>query len=192
VEMVGEKLITPKQALLRIEPDRLNELLRPVFDGKAKTEAIGAGRLLAKGLNAGPGAATGNIAFHAEDAEEMAARGERVILVRNETSPEDIRGMAASEGILTARGGMTSHAALVGRQMGKVCIVGCGALLINYEKGEMRIDGGSQVLRQGDAISIDGFSGEVFSGAIPTKPSEVVQVLVDKTLEPAQAPVYKL
>jgi pyruvate,orthophosphate dikinase len=122
----------------------------------------------------------------------MAARGERVILVRNETSPEDIRGMAAAEGILTARGGMTSHAALVGRQMGKVCVVGCGALLINYEAGEMRIDGGSQVLRQGDAISIDGVSGEVFAGAIPTKPSEVVQVLVDKTLEPSQSPVYKL
>jgi pyruvate,orthophosphate dikinase len=192
VEMVAEKLITPKTAILRVEPERLNELLRPVFDAKAKTEAVGAGRLLAKGLNAGPGAATGSIAFHAEDAEEMAGRGERVILVRNETSPEDIRGMAAAEGILTARGGMTSHAALVGRQMGKVCVVGCGALLIDYEAGEMRIDGSTRVLRQGDAISIDGFSGEVFEGAILTNPSEVVQVLVDKTLDPAQAPIYRL
>jgi len=192
VEMVGEKLINPKTALLRIEPERLNELLRPVFDGNAKTEAIGAGRLLAKGLNAGPGAATGNVAFHAEDAEAIAARGERVILVRNETSPEDIRGMAAAEGILTARGGMTSHAALVGRQMGKVCVVGCSALLIDYHTGEMRIDGKQTVLRQGDPISIDGFTGEVFAGAIPTKPSEVVQVLIDKTLAPSQSPTYKL
>ena len=192
VDMVGERLITPKTALLRVEPERLNELLRPVFDLNAKTQAIGAGRLLAKGLNAGPGAATGNIAFHPEDAEEMAARGERVILVRNETSPEDIRGMAAAEGILTARGGMTSHAALVGRQMGKVCVVGCGAILIDYEAGEMRVEGGRHVLRQGDPISIDGFTGEVFAGAIPTRPSEVVQVLVDKSLDPSQAPVYRL
>src|SRR6185503_11583389 len=159
VDMVGERLITPKTALLRVEPERLNELLRPVFDLNAKTQAIGAGRLLARGLNAGPGAATGNIAFHPEDAEEMAARGERVILVRNETSPEDIRGMAAAEGILTARGGMTSHAALVGRQMGKVCVVGCGAILIDYEAGEMRVEGARQLLRQGDSISIDGFTG---------------------------------
>ncbi len=192
VDMVAERLITPKTALLRIDPERLNELLRPVFDPKAKTDAIGTGRLLAKGLNAGPGAATGNIAFHAEDAEVMAARGERVILVRNETSPEDIRGMAAAEGILTARGGMTSHAALVGRQMGKVCVVGCGALLIDYATGEMRIDGGHRTVRAGEAISIDGFTGEVFAGAIPTRPSEVVQVVVDKTLEPSKAPLYRL
>jgi pyruvate,orthophosphate dikinase len=192
VDMVAERLITPKIALMRIDPERLNELLRPVFDGKAKTDAVAAGRLIAKGLNAGPGAATGNIAFHAEDAEAMAGRGERVILVRNETSPEDIRGMAASEGILTARGGMTSHAALVGRQMGKVCVVGCGALLIDYETGEMRIDGSDRVLRQGDPISIDGFTGEVFEGVIPTTPSEVVQVVVEKRVDPAKAPVYRL
>ncbi len=190
VDMVHEKLIAPKTALLRVDPERLNELLRPVFDLSAKRDA--GARMLAKGLNAGPGAASGKIAFHAEDAEEMAKRGDRVILVRNETSPEDIRGMAAAEGILTARGGMTSHAALVGRQMGKVCVVGCGALLINYERGEMRIDGRSEVLRQGDPISIDGFTGEVFSGEIPTRPSEIVQVLVDKTLEPSKAPVYKI
>jgi pyruvate,orthophosphate dikinase len=192
VEMVQEKLITPKQALMRVDAEHLNELLRPVFDGAAKQAAVASGRLLAKGLNAGPGAATGLIAFHAEDAEAMAKRGDRVILVRNETSPEDIRGMVASEGILTARGGMTSHAALVGRQMGKVCVVGCGALLIDYHAGEMRIDGRDVVLRQGDPISIDGFTGEVFSDAIPTRPSEVVQVLVDKTLEPAKAPMYRL
>jgi pyruvate,orthophosphate dikinase len=192
VDMVAERLISPKTALARIDPERLNELLRPVFDTKAKTEAVGSGRLLAKGLNAGPGAATGKIAFHAEDAEAMAARRERVILVRNETSPEDIRGMAAAEGILTARGGMTSHAALVGRQMGKVCVVGCGALQIDYEAGEMRVEGSSRVLRQGDPISIDGFTGEVFADAIPTRPPEVVQVIVDRTLEPSKAPVYGL
>ncbi len=192
VEMVKERLITPKEALLRVDPERLNELLRPVFDTAAKTTAERAGRLLAKGLNAGPGAASGVIAFHAEDAEAMVRDGKRVILVRNETSPEDIRGMAASEGILTARGGMTSHAALVGRQMGKVCVVGCDALQISYEKGEMRIAGRDDVLRQGDAISIDGFTGQVFAGDIPTRPSEVVEVLIDGTLQPSQSPTYQM
>ncbi len=190
--MVDEKLITAKQALLRVDPERLNELLRPVFDQAAKDQADRDGRLLAKGLNAGPGAATGVIAFHAEDAEELAAAGKRVILVRIETSPEDIRGMAAAEGILTARGGMTSHAALVARQMGKVCVVGCDALDIDYEAGTMRITGRDDVLREGDPISIDGFSGEVFRGEIPTRPSEVVEVLVDRALDPKKAPIYQL
>jgi pyruvate, orthophosphate dikinase len=192
VDMVSEKLISSKTGVLRVDPERLNELLRPVFDATAKHDAVSAGRLLAKGLNAGPGAATGKIAFHAEDAEAMAKRGDRVILVRNETSPEDIRGMAAAEGILTARGGMTSHAALVGRQMGKVCVVGCGALLIDYERGEMTVDGGNGRLHAGDAVSIDGFTGEVFAGEIPTKPSEIVQVLVDKSLEPSKSSVFGL
>jgi pyruvate, orthophosphate dikinase len=192
VDMVREKLIDAKEALRRLDPERLNELLRPIFDSGAKDEAVRGGRLLAKGLNAGPGAASGRVAFHAEDAEEMAKKGERVILVRNETSPEDIRGMAVSEGILTARGGMTSHAALVGRQMGKVCVVGCGTLLIDYESGTMRVEGRPDVLRQGAAVSIDGFTGEVFAGDIPTKPSEVVQVLIDKSLAPADAPIYRL
>ena len=160
IDMVKEKRITPKQALLRVEPERLNELLRPVFDPAQKVQAVQNGRLLTKGLNAGPGAATGRIAFHADDAEAMAAEGHRVILVRIETSPEDIRGMAAADGILTARGGMTSHAALVGRQMGKVCVVGCEALQIDYAKREVRIDGSSKVLRERDPISIDGFSGD--------------------------------
>jgi pyruvate, orthophosphate dikinase len=192
VDMVEERLINSKQALLRVEPDRLNELLRPVFDAAAKTQAERDGRLLARGLNAGPGAATGVIAFHAEDAEEMAKAGQRVILVRIETSPEDIRGMAAAEGILTARGGMTSHAALVGRQMGKVCVVGCEALAIDYEAGTMRVTGRDAVLRKGDAISIDGFSGQVFLGEIPAKPSEVVEVVIDRTLDPKKAPTYAL
>ena len=192
VEMVDEKLITPKQALLRVDPERLNELLRPVFDADAKAAAEREGRLLAKGLNAGPGAATGVIAFHADDAEELAAKGTRVILVRIETSPEDIRGMAASEGILTARGGMTSHAALVGRQMGKVCVVGCEALEVNYEAGTLRVRGRDEVLGAGDAISIDGFTGEVFRGEIPTRASEVVEVLVEHTRDPKDAPTYRL
>jgi pyruvate,orthophosphate dikinase len=192
VDMADERLISAKQALLRVEPDRLNELLRPIFDSGAKTRAERDGRLLARGLNAGPGAATGVIAFHAEDAEAMVAAGQRVILVRTETSPEDIRGMAAAEGILTARGGMTSHAALVGRQMGKVCVVGCDVLSIDYEAGTMRIAGHDGVLRKGDAISIDGFSGQVFQGEIPTKPSEVVEVVLHKTLDPKKAPTYAL
>jgi len=192
IDMVKEKLISSKQALMRVEPERLNELLRPVFDPAQKGLAVKNGRLLTKGLNAGPGAATGRIAFHADDAEAMAAEGHRVILVRIETSPEDIRGMAAADGILTARGGMTSHAALVGRQMGKVCVVGCEALQIDYAKREVRIEGKSTVLRERDAISIDGFSGEVLQGEIPTKPSEVVQVIVDKSLAAKDAPTYRM
>jgi len=192
LDMVRERLITPRQALARVEPERLNELLRPIFDPAEKEQAIRQGRLLARGLNAGPGAATGRIAFHADEAEALGARGERAILVRTETSPEDIRGMHASQGILTARGGMTSHAALVGRQMGKVCVVGCEALLIDYAEGTLRAAGREVVLRQGDRISIDGFTGEVFLGELATKPSEVVQVLIERTLEPAEAPIYRM
>ncbi len=191
IEMVKEKLITPREAILRIEPEQLNQLLRPTFVESEKKKAVAEQRYLTKGLNAGPGAATGRICFHAEDAEAARARGEDVILVRIETSPEDIRGMAASEGILTARGGMTSHAALVARQMGKVCVAGCEALEIDYEAGAMRVNGTDHVLRDGDAISIDGSTGEVFLGSIRTQPSEVVRVLIDKSLDPAQAPVYQ-
>jgi pyruvate,orthophosphate dikinase len=192
VEMVDERLITSKEALLRIEPERLNELLRPVFDSAAKQHAEREGRLFARGLNAGPGAATGMIAFHAEDAEKLAGEGKRVILVRNETSPEDIRGMAAAEGILTARGGMTSHAALVGRQMGKVCVVGCDVLQIDYEAGTMRVAGRDDVLRMRDPISIDGFTGEVFRGEIPTRPSDIVEVVVDHKRAAKDSPTYQL
>jgi pyruvate,orthophosphate dikinase len=178
VDMVKEKLITPAEALMRIEPDQLNQLLRPVFDPKEKASALKAGRFLAKGLNAGPGAATGKVVFSAPKAEEWKAKGEKVILVRVETSPEDIRGMDASEGILTARGGMTSHAALVARQMGKVCVAGCGSLEIDYGKKEIRVSG--QVVREGDFISIDGSTGEVINGQLTTRPSDIVRVLVEK------------
>src|SRR5438034_2497249 len=191
-DMVAEKLINRTEAIARVKPDDLNQLLRPIFDPAEKREAVREGRLLTKGLNAGPGAATGRIVFNADDAETAAARGEPVILVRIETSPEDIHGMQAAEGILTARGGMTSHAALVGRQMGKVCVVGCEPLLIDYEAGTLRVSGRDVVLRDGDEVAIDGTTGEVFQGGIPTAPSEVVQVLIDRTRDPATAPVYRM
>lgn len=189
IDMVAEKLISEKEALSRIEPEQLNQLLRPVFDMKEKDSAIRNNRLLAKGLNAGPGAATGRLVFNAPDAEEWRKRGEQVILTRIETSPEDIKGMDAAEGILTARGGMTSHAALVARQMGKVCVAGCAALEIDYASHTMSVNG--RTLREGDWISIDGTTGEVIEGKVPTKPSEVLQVLIDKTLDAEHAPIYQ-
>ena len=189
VDMVKEKLISEKEALLRIEPDQLNQLLRPIFDPSEKRKAIDAGRLLAKGLNAGPGAACGRVVFNAPDAEEWKRRGEKIILTRIETSPEDIKGMNAAEGILTGRGGMTSHAALVARQMGKVCVAGCSALQIDYLKREIQADG--KIVREGDYISIDGTTGEVLLGQVQTRPSEVLQVLLDRTLRPSEAPVYQ-
>src|SRR5947208_11632218 len=203
VDMVEEKLISKEEALSagRLPPDDLNQLLQPLFDPDAKRKAVAEGRLLAKGINAGPGAATGRIKFFADDAEAWVAKhgkpdahgkrdpNGRVILVRRETSPEDIRGMQAADGILTARGGASSHAALVSRQMGRVCVVGCGALQIDYKKRTVMV--GSLVLKEGDFISVDGFTGEVMAGQIATKPSEVVQVLIDKTLKPEQSKVYQ-
>lgn len=191
-DMVQEGMIKPHEALLRIEPDQLNQLLRPVFDLKEKKKALDAKQLLTKGLNAGPGAAAGKVVFNAEDAVDMFNKGEKVILVRIETSPEDISGMNASEGILTARGGMTSHAALVARQMGKVCVAGCGTLNIDYKARTMKVEGKDFIIKEGDFISIDGSTGEVINGNIPTKPSEVVEVLVTKTLAPKDAPVYQM
>lgn len=186
VEMAEEGLITEDEAILRIDPaEQLSQLLQPIFDPKAKARA----KVLAKGLAAGPGAATGRIALSAQRAEEMAKEGP-VILVRHETSPDDIRGMAAAQGILTARGGLTSHAAVVARQIGKVAVVGCEALHIDYGKREIRVAG--EVLREGDWLSIDGTTGEVLLGKIPTQPSEVVQVLITKTLKPEEAPIYRL
>ena len=188
-DMVGEKLISEKEALSRIEPDQLNQLLRPIFDPAEKAAAVKGGRLLAKGLNAGPGAATGRVVFNSVDAEAWGKRGEKVILTRIETSPEDIKGMCAAEGILTARGGMTSHAALVARQMGRVCVAGCGELLIDYTAHTMTVK--DRKLKEGDWISIDGTTGEVIEGKVNTKPSEVLQVLIEKTLAAGKAPVYQ-
>jgi pyruvate,orthophosphate dikinase len=191
VDMVKEKLISKEDAISRIEPNQLNQLLRPIFDLKEKNKAISEGKLLAKGLNAGPGAASGKVALSAQDAEEMAAKGDPVILVRIETSPEDIKGMNASEGILTARGGMTSHAALVARQMGKVCVAGCGSLKINYKERTIGVENKDVVVKEGDYISIDGSTGEVIKGKLETKPSEVIQVLISQTMQPKESSVYQ-
>jgi pyruvate,orthophosphate dikinase len=174
VDMEAEGLISEKEAVLRPEADGMAAFLAPIFDSKAKTQAVKDGNLLAKGLPAGPGGAFGRVVFNATDAEAWKARGEKVLLVRKFTSPEDIRGMDAAQGILTAQGGMTSHAALVARQMGKVCIVGCAALNIDYEKAEMVVD--NHVIKEGDWLSIDGFTAEVILGQLPTTPSEVLQV----------------
>ena len=189
VDMVDDKLIDESEAIRRISPDALNQLLQPVFDDQDKKEAMANNRLLAKGFNAGPGAASGRVVFNAEDAEDWAKRGEKVILCRIETSPEDIRGMAAAQGILTARGGSTSHAALVARQMGKVCVAGCGALRINYRERNMKVDG--RQIQEGDWISIDGTTGEVLEGQLKTSPSEVVQVLLEKKLAPEDSLVFQ-
>ena len=180
VDLVNEGLIDEKTALQkrRIPADDLNQLLQPIFDPADKEKAQSEERLLAKGINAGPGAATGQIVFHASDAEEMWNKDNDVqlILCRKETSPEDLRGMKVAKGILTAFGGASSHAALVSRQMGKTCVCGCAALNVNYEKGTVTV--GDKVLKEGDWISIDGFTGEVFAGKIETKASEVMQVLM--------------
>ena len=202
VEMVHERLIKSDEALMRIDPDGLNQLLRPIFASKEKKKAIAEGKFLTKGLNAGPGAASGRVVFNAEDAVAWTARGEKIILVRIETSPEDIKGMDVAEGILTARGGMTSHAALVARQMGKVCVAGCEALDINYTKRRMHVRSsapeetlmaeGRATIHEGDWISLDGATGEVLSGKLETRPSEILQVLVDKTLDPKESSVYQL
>ena len=189
VDMVRQGIISKEEALLRVDPDHMDQLLRPTFDPKAKQEAERDGGILARGLAAGPGAATGRVVFNAADAEEWVRKGEIVILVRLETSPEDIRGMHASRGILTARGGMTSHAALVARQMGKVCIVGCGDLEIDYPGRRMTI--GDRVIREGQYLSLDGTAGEVFAGQIPTRPSEILRVLIDKSLAPQRSQVYQ-
>lgn len=189
IDMVREGLITKEEAIRRLEPEQLNQFLQPIFDPEEKQNAIRDDRLLGRGINAGPGAATGKAVFNAVDAEEWAGRGEKVILVRIETSPEDIRGMSISAGILTSAGGATSHAALVARQMGKVCVVGAKDLVIDYKKRS--ITAGDRTVREGDFISIDGTSGEVIEGKIHTRPSEVVRVLVEKSLDAGDSVVYR-
>ena len=190
VDMVKEKLITEKEAVLRVEPEQLNQLLRPIFSTAEKQEAVRNGKLLSTGLNAGPGAACGRVYFNSFDAVNAHARGEKVILVRIETSPEDIRGMNAAEGILTSRGGMTSHAALVARQMGKVCVAGCGELDIDYLLKTIKVKGKPHLVKEGDFLSIDGSTGEVIVGKLQAKPSEILQVLIDKTLSPSKSRPY--
>ena len=167
MDLLREGMIDEQTAVLRCEPNKLDELLHPIFD---KT-ALKAAQVLTKGLAASPGAACGKIVFSADDAALWASKGERVIMVRIETSPEDLAGMAAAEGILTARGGMTSHAAVVARGMGKCCVSGAGALVIDYVEKTMSVDG--TVLKEGDYISLNGSTGDVYLGAVATKEAEL-------------------
>ncbi|MEO8876498.1 MAG: pyruvate, phosphate dikinase, partial [Polyangiaceae bacterium] len=175
VDQVNEKLITQEQAVLRVDPQSIDQLLHPALDPKAEK------KLLAKGLPASPGAASGHIVFNADEAEKKAAQGIPVILVRIETSPEDIHGMKAARGIITARGGMTSHAAVVARGMGKACIAGASAISVNYGAETMSItiydqDSNKQletiVMKKGDIVTLDGSTGRVYDGAVPTVPAE--------------------
>jgi pyruvate,orthophosphate dikinase len=185
VEMEKEKLIDWKTAIRRVPADQLDQVLAPVFDRKA----VQAAKVIAKGLPAGPGAAAGKMYMNADRAAAAAAAGEKVLLVRNETSPEDLRGMIAAEGILTAKGGVSSHAALVARQMGKVCVCGAAAMQIDYAAKTMTVDG--VTYKEGDFLSINGTAGEVYAGQIPTAASEIVQVLIEKSLEGKKSQTYQ-
>ncbi len=166
VQMVNEKLITKEEAIQRVEPAHVINLLMPQFDFKAKEEAAKAGNLLAKGLNASPGAATGLAIFDPDTAEKLGKQGKAIILVRYETSPEDVHGMYASKGILTQHGGATSHAAVVARGAGLPCVAGCETIRVDEEKKVFNV--GSRTIKEGDSISIDGGTGEVFAGEIKT------------------------
>ena len=180
MDMFHQGMIDEKTAILRIDPNRLDELLHPVFDKKAIKDA----KLVAKGLAASPGAASGRVVFNADDAAEWAQHGEKVIMVRVETSPEDLAGMAAAQGILTARGGMTSHAAVVARGMGKCCVSGAGALKIDYSNKLMEVDG--LTVKEGDYISLNGSTGDIFLGQVGTTEAELdadfaeIMTLADK------------
>ncbi len=167
MDMLRQGLIDEKEALQRVSPERLNELLHPVFD----PEAVKKARVIAHGLPASPGAATGQVVFFADEAEEWVRKGKDVILVRQETSPEDLRGMSVAKGILTSRGGMTSHAAVVARGMGKCCVSGAGAVHVDYKARTMTI--GGETFRQGQWISLDGSTGNVYLGQVPTKEAEL-------------------
>ncbi|MCE2823711.1 MAG: pyruvate, phosphate dikinase [Saprospiraceae bacterium] len=167
MEMLRQGMIDDKAAVLRVDPNRLDELLHPIFDSEARKRA----NLIARGLPASPVAATGQIVFFADEAEEWAVQGKNVILVRLETSPEDLRGMSVANGILTARGGMTSHAAVVARGMGKCCISGAGALHVDYKNRTVTVD--EVTWHEGDWISLDGSTGEIFSGQVPTQNAEL-------------------
>ena len=183
VEMVKEGLINKKEAVQRVGPEQLAQYLYPIFEQaeEAKFQAVG------RGLPAGPGAASGKITLSPERAVELKARGERAVLVRKETSPDDIHGMHAAEGFLTAKGGMTSHAAVVARQMGKVCVAGCEDVEV-IEEGKVRI--GPTVFKEGDYLSINGFTGQVYAGDIPVMDSEIVQVIQGK-IAPAKSEKYR-
>src|SRR5437763_4294246 len=185
VDMVGEKLISREEAVRRIPADSLAHLLAPIFDRQSANEA----KKIGSGLAAGPGAASGHVVFSAGEAVARSKKGEKVVLARVETSPEDLRGMIAAEGILPSRGGVSSHAALVARQMGKVCVCGATGIQIDYKKRTLSANG--LTLEQGDYISIDGSAGEVFAGELTTAPSEIVQVLVDRSLDAKRSETYQ-
>jgi len=186
MDMVKEGLIDWKTAIKRNPADQLDQLLAPIFEAKAEKAA----KVIAKGLPAGPGAASGKMYLSWERAVAAADKGEKVLLVRNETTPEDLRGMIAAEGILTAKGGVSSHAALVARQMGKVCVCGAGALQIDYAAKTLTVDGTNY--KEGEFLSINGTLGNVYAGQLPTAPSEIVQVLVDKSLDPKKSQTYQM
>jgi len=188
-DMVDESIINHTEAVSRVEAGQIVQLLAPVFDTKEKQKALQGGRALGRGLPAGPGAATGRIAFNAEHAVQM-AKTDPVILVRVETSPEDIAGMHSATGILTTRGGLTSHAAVVARGMGRPCIVGAGMLRVDYSRGELRSEG-HEPLEEGDWLSIDGTSGEIIAGKLATKPSEVIQVLIEGSMKPEESETFR-
>ncbi len=167
MDLVREGVISEKEAIMRCEPQKLDELLHPVFDKDALKKA----KVITQGLPASPGAACGQIVFHADDAQEWHENGHKVIMVRIETSPEDLAGMSAAEGILTARGGMTSHAAVVARGMGKCCVSGAGAIQVDYKAKTVKIEG--VTYKEGDYISLNGSTGQVYAGEIPTKAAEL-------------------
>lgn len=182
--------INEKECLMRIDPEGINQYLQPIFVDEAKKKAVAEGRLISTaGLPAGPGAAMGRIVFDSDTAVAWHAKGEKVILVRKLTTPDDIHGMAASEGIVTAEGGMTSHAALVARGMGITTIVGCKTLKIDFAKNKATLEG--KELNEGDWISIEGHTHQIFEGQIETRSSEVRQVLIDKSLKAADAADYQ-
>jgi pyruvate,orthophosphate dikinase len=184
VDLVDEGILTKKEAVLKVEPQALDQLLHPIFDPKARGKA----EVAAKGLPASPGAASGSVVFTADDAVAWAQKGHRVVLVRMETVPDDIHGMSVAQGILTATGGMTSHAAVVGRQMGKPSVVGCGALHIDSKAKKMKVAG--TTISEGDRISIDGSTGDVMLSEVSTSPSEVLQV-VSGGLKPEKSQLYQ-
>jgi pyruvate,orthophosphate dikinase len=185
VDLVNEGLIDKKTAIRRVQPEMLNQFLFPIVDVKAAESA----RVLAKGLAAGPGAASGQIVLDPDVAAERAERGDQIILVRTETAPEDFHGMVASAAIVTARGGLTSHAAVVARQMGKCCVCGVDALQINYKAGTVTIRGTDTVLKEGDYITVDGHGGIIYNGQVKTSESEVIQVIRGQ-LKPEDSQLY--
>ena len=187
VDMVEEGLIDEAAAVKRVPANDVTQLLQPIFSGKG----LKGMESIAKGVNAGPGAATGQICFQPDEAEAIWQKDNNVqlILVRRETTPEDLRGMKVAKGILTSFGGAASHAALVSRQMGKACVCGCSDLVIDYKAKTMKA--GDKVLKEGDWISVDGFTGKVYAGQVPVSPSDVLQVLFTKELKPEEAPNYR-